>query len=402
MTNKLKILMIVGGFPSPMHPYKCIFNLRAAKQLSQYVDIEVVSLRMWLPGRKRLEFSEYEGIKKYTLTAPQVPGFPALNISLYNTFAWKTIRPLVEGCDLVHSVYADGPGILSSLWTHRSNKPHILQIIGDDVDRGIEYYNSLKNYKSWNKYVHGVVGVSNDIVNRYLKLYPDTINIKTIYRGTDLDSLNPNGAVEGPLSNHSPVRFSYFGGFPPPNYLKREQHLKKGGKSLLKAWAAVEEELYRAGATLLLAGPNSDLKDSIPEVAKLKYPENVKLIGSLTPQRIPNYMRASDVVVLPSHREGLPNVAQEAMACGKALIGSSAGGLPELIDYSGETGYLVPPKDVTALSEALIDAAQNPDKIKQMGIAARQKAERLLDNRDFAPKVIEMYESVIKKPLEYN
>src|SRR3989339_1771502 len=124
MTKRLKVLMILGGFPSPEHPYKCVFNLRAAKQLSRFVDIEVVSMRMWLPGRSPIKRSEYEGITVYTLTAPQVPGFPALNLSLYEQFGWRFVRPLVESCDLIHSVYVDGPGVLSSLWAHKGHKPH--------------------------------------------------------------------------------------------------------------------------------------------------------------------------------------------------------------------------------------------------------------------------------------
>ncbi|MDP8206366.1 MAG: glycosyltransferase [Candidatus Electryonea clarkiae] len=109
-------------------------------------------------------------------------------------------------------------------------------------------------------------------------------------------------------------------------------------------------------------------------------------------------MRASDVIVLPSLREGLPNIGHEALASGKAIIGSNVGGVPELVD-DGVTGYLLPPKDVSTLSRALCNLAQNPKKIKLMSENARQKAISELDHRSFAPNVVDLYETVLKEPL---
>ena len=131
---------------------------------------------------------------------------------------------------------------------------------------------------------------------------------------------------------------------------------------------------------------------------KLKHPETVYFIGKIAPQKVPAYIRASDVVLIPSIREGLPNIGQEALACGKTIIGSDVGGVPELVK-EGLTGFLVPPKDVTALSKALVLAASNPEKIGEMGINARKRAIRLFDNRNFAPKVFDLYNTVLSKPI---
>jgi glycosyltransferase involved in cell wall biosynthesis len=60
----------------------------------------------------------------------------------------------------------------------------------------------------------------------------------------------------------------------------------------------------------------------------------------------------ADVVVLPSHREGLPTVVLEAQAAGKPVVGASATGIVDLI-IDGETGLLFPVGDVAGLAEAL-------------------------------------------------
>lgn len=400
MQKKLKIVMVVGGFPNPEQPYRCIFNLRAAKQLSQFVDIEVITLRAWYFGRKRIQKSEVEGIPVYTVTAPQLPGSPLLNLAIYQYYAWPMVRPIIENCNLVHSVYADGPGIFSSSWAKRASKHHILQIIGSDVNVSLKHNINIRNFRFWHRYIHGVTANSNFLADLFSELYPEVKNIHTIYRGTDLSRFHANVTPEGPLASKAPVRFLYLGGFPYPDKIRNLMHIEKGGKYLLKAWKHAEKELNKCNASLALAGPNSDLLDYDESFQSMERKTNIHTLGPVHPEKIPGYISSSDIVVLPSLSEGLPNVAQEAMACGKALIGSSVGGLPELIDNNGATGYLVPPKDITALSEALIDAAQNPDRIIQMGITARQKAERLLDNRDFAPKVIDMYESILQEPLK--
>jgi glycosyltransferase involved in cell wall biosynthesis len=65
-------------------------------------------------------------------------------------------------------------------------------------------------------------------------------------------------------------------------------------------------------------------------------------------------MAAADLVTLPSHSEGQPNVLIEALACGRPVVASDVGGIPEIVDDA--CGHLVPPGDVDALAAALADA----------------------------------------------
>lgn len=390
---------MVCSFPSAEQPERSIFNLRAAKQLQKFVDIEVIFPRAWLPGRKPLSQYEIDGIKVNMLAIPQIPITSTINLFLYQHLGWNHVRPLLESCDIVHSVYADGPGILASLWARRADRHHVMQIIGCDVNLVLDQNRAYRKFNNWSQNVNGVIAVSNTIAREYTQLYPDTKNIRTIYRGTDLSKFNPDGSLEESIAQREPVRFFYTGGFDGSNILKRGLYDVKGGAFLVEAWRLAEEKLNAAGASIVLAGVNSDSIALRKLQSSLSHPKIFHLIGSIEPEDVPKYMRASDVIVLPSLREGLPNVGQEALACGKAIIGSDVGGMSELVIES-ETGHLVPPKDPAALAEALVIAAINPEEVANMGIKARQRAGELLNNHKFAPAVVELYREVLSEPIK--
>ena len=65
-------------------------------------------------------------------------------------------------------------------------------------------------------------------------------------------------------------------------------------------------------------------------------------------------MAASDLVTLPSYSEGHPNVLVEALACGRPVVATPVGGIPEVVD--AESGILVPARDASALAVALVQA----------------------------------------------
>ncbi|HEY0986928.1 MAG TPA: glycosyltransferase, partial [Kofleriaceae bacterium] len=70
-------------------------------------------------------------------------------------------------------------------------------------------------------------------------------------------------------------------------------------------------------------------------------------------------LAACDVLVLPSHVEGTPNVVLEALACGRRVVASAVGGVPDLLT-SPTLGALVTPRDPDALAGALTQALRTP------------------------------------------
>ena len=84
---------------------------------------------------------------------------------------------------------------------------------------------------------------------------------------------------------------------------------------------------------------------------------------------------AADLFVLPSHFEARPTVIYEAMAAKTPVLASNVGGIPEMI-VDGETGVLVPPHDRERLTATLDRLLDDPQRLKRMGAAGRQ---RLID-----------------------
>lgn len=74
----------------------------------------------------------------------------------------------------------------------------------------------------------------------------------------------------------------------------------------------------------------------------------IRIVGEVHPDQMHKWMKASDLFVLATHTEGLPNVVMEAMACGLPVIATTVGGLLEAVGDC-EGAILVPPKNIEAL-----------------------------------------------------
>jgi glycosyltransferase involved in cell wall biosynthesis len=79
------------------------------------------------------------------------------------------------------------------------------------------------------------------------------------------------------------------------------------------------------------------------------------LAGQKGMDEVAPYYAAADVATLPSHAEGTPNCVIEALACGRPVVASRVGGIPDMI-HDPSMGELVPPQDAPALSRAFARA----------------------------------------------
>ncbi|MFN8024851.1 MAG: glycosyltransferase [Acidimicrobiia bacterium] len=96
------------------------------------------------------------------------------------------------------------------------------------------------------------------------------------------------------------------------------------------------------------------------------------------------WLAAMDVFCLPSRTDPFPLAVLEAMALGTPVVAFAVGGVPEQV---GETGVLVPPEDVTALAEAIVDLATSPERRATLGAAAAARARARFDLPHFAQEV---------------
>ncbi|MBN9276299.1 MAG: glycosyltransferase family 4 protein, partial [Hyphomicrobium sp.] len=108
----------------------------------------------------------------------------------------------------------------------------------------------------------------------------------------------------------------------------------------------------------------------------------VQIAGGLPHDRIPSELQSCDVCVFPSDWEASGYVCLEAMAAARGVIGSSAGGMAEIIEH-GRTGLLVPPRKPKAIAEAIIALLRDPERRIAMGRAAREHV-----STAYAPEVI--------------
>jgi glycosyltransferase involved in cell wall biosynthesis len=107
----------------------------------------------------------------------------------------------------------------------------------------------------------------------------------------------------------------------------------------------------------------------------------------------PLYERAA-VVAVPSHREGFGVACLEAMAYGRPVVASAVGGLLDLV-VDGETGLLVPPRDVPALRAGLERLLGDGELRKRLGAAARERVRAHFAWPAVTDATIEAYEAAL-------
>ena len=104
---------------------------------------------------------------------------------------------------------------------------------------------------------------------------------------------------------------------------------------------------------------------------------------------------AADVLALPSWTEGLPLVVLEAMALGRPVVATAVGGTPELV-ADGETGLLVPPRDVPALAAALQRVLDDASLRRRLGDEGRRRVAERFSAEAMTRDVLALYDEVVQ------
>ncbi|HEV2350219.1 MAG TPA: glycosyltransferase family 4 protein [Terriglobia bacterium] len=131
---------------------------------------------------------------------------------------------------------------------------------------------------------------------------------------------------------------------------------------------------------------------------KVNYTSNLRTM--VLPQNRSEFFTALDLFIMPSRAEGLGSAALLAMAHGVPVVASQVGGLPEIVE-EGETGWLVPPGSAQALADAIVRAASDPVRLREMGIKARQRAAQFSSTL-MVERTEKLYERLVgEKSLEF-
>lgn len=231
------------------------------------------------------------------------------------------------------------------------------------------------------------VGVKNDLIRFHVTRKPVQIIGHGNIAGLDSAYFDPNlTAVQESVNELNSVSqlaadafvFVFIG------RLNRD----KGLKELADAFVELDQR-----AVLWLVG-NLD-QTAPPDAATLqllnKHPR-IKNMGFLHDVR--GVLARCDVLVLPSYREGFPNVLLQAGAMQKPVIATDINGSNEIV-LPHQTGWLVPAKDTVALKQAMSLAIQTPFGQRQsMGSLARERIQKLFEREAYIKVLVSFYQSL--------
>ena len=171
----------------------------------------------------------------------------------------------------------------------------------------------------------------------------------------------------------------------------------KGTHVLVRAVPRILERFPRArfvfaGGDTPTGPGGKSYKDWMQGALSRRHWRGLEFLGHVAPDELVALYRGSAVVVAPSLYENFPNVCLEAMACGRPLVASAVGGIPEMVD-DGRTGVLVVPEDPDALAGAICGLLADAGARAEMGRRARQHVLERFEASAVAREMTVLYEA---------
>jgi starch synthase len=177
-------------------------------------------------------------------------------------------------------------------------------------------------------------------------------------------------------------------------------HKTKGVEFLLLALKRLlqDESVGNLSPRVLIVGTGKQEKSLKKLTEKLGITQNVIMCGEVRHQELVEYYAAADIFALPSipaegWQEQFGMVLIEAMACGKPVVSTLSGSIPDVV---GDAGFLIQPSDFYSLYAALKRLIVNPGLIAQYGHKARQRAEGVFNQTKIAEETAGIYISLVK------
>jgi glycosyltransferase involved in cell wall biosynthesis len=167
---------------------------------------------------------------------------------------------------------------------------------------------------------------------------------------------------------------------------------RKGIADLIRAIAALERGRYE----LEIVGAGPDERELRWMTEQLGLTREVIFTGSLDRAAIPGRYRDADIFTLAPREEAFGNVFAEALASGLPIVGTTVGGIPELVEH-GKNGFLVPPREPVALAAAIRLLADNPLLRVEIGRRNRMHAEANLSWARATTRYLSVYNGLLRR-----
>lgn len=265
--------------------------------------------------------------------------------------------------------------------------PGVSWFYGDKMVDIIGYIYTMLIVKRILKVADGIQLLNSEVYKYIQKLDVDMNKVFVIPRGTDLAMFKP-GKGNNPLRKELGIKVEdivvlYVG----------RLDLVKGVKYLIQT--AKEIILHYKNVKFLIVG-EGELRGSGEKYESFAQSFSSNVIFTGFREDIPALMDISDIFVLPSLSEEVPNVVLEASASGLPVVATKVGEVPKIV-LDGKTGILVKPKDVDGLYVALKKLIDNPLLAKEMGKAGRKRIEEEYTWEKVCKKNEDAYGNIIEK-----
>lgn len=357
----MNLLFVTNAFPTPAEPGRGIFTLQLIKHLEGHFDITVVCPLPWFPkiaGLARIKkYQNYSlvpasyTVKGTRVISPKYLLIPGLSESLHASLMYFGISGCLKTLHSQHDFKA-----VNSHWLYPDSAaveraaqhlgiPHIATGMGCDVNHDIYDPTKRSTILSLLESVTAITVKAESLKQVLIKNGTSPAKISVIPNGVDTTKFRILD------QDQCRTNLGLAGTNPLILYVGRLSE-EKNVATLIGAIA----QLARSGDTIDLAVVgNGPLADELVRLSnELGVSEHIHFYGDVDHDTIPVWMGAADYFCLPSFREGCPNVVLEALACGKPVIASRVGAIPDFV--SASCGILFNPEKVTEVVTSITRA----------------------------------------------
>ena len=349
----MKVLIVTKIFPNSVEPLSAPFNRQQFSALSRLCQVEVLGTIPWFPGAAAFRrwsaagrlsrVPAEEDVDGMRVRHPRFAFLPKVGHGiagpLYAASLATTVLPYRGRVDVVLGAWAYPDGFASVAIADMLGVPAVIKLHGSDINVVGRMAGPRRRLAWALPRASRIVAVSRPLAERAIELGASRERVDVVPNGIDRQAFCPRDRAEARralgLPDDRPVVL-YVG------HLSRE----KGAHDLLEAFRSLGGD---SRPTLVLVGDGAGASACRALAEKL----GVRAIfaGAQPHETIPVWLAACDVLALPSWNEGMPNVVVEALACGRPVVATNVGGIPDVV--KGALGTLVPPHDVPALTDAL-------------------------------------------------
>lgn len=347
----MRILVVTSQFPIAGEPNRGRPILQTVRALSRRAEVRVLSpvarYPRWARPRSYLfrAADPAHAVLGCDVRYVEYPALPALtrpfNGGLCARALHAPLRAFAPDVVLSYWLYPDAYGAMRA--AQRAGVPLVVGARGSDLR--VRDAISRRLTRPVLHAARRILVVSEDLGRVAVRDYgADPARIRAIPNGCDAAIFHPQPreAARAALGIDAEAELVVYVGRLVP---------EKGLRELLDAAAMLAPQRPRLRLALIGDGPmRAELESRLAADPSLR----IALPGALGPQEVARWMAAADLVTLPSYSEGHPNVLVEALACGRPVVATPVGGIPEVVD--ADCGVLVPARDAAALADGLRDA----------------------------------------------